>query len=808
MTEQKNQIYLSERLIKRMDECFTGGITVVRAPEGFGKSVCTDEYFRRCVSAVSKVYWLTCDGLTPSELSEKFCAYVKEIDETAARGLEAMDYLTPGNAGEVGAIVKNIKSELPVWFVVDRIEAMPEEFRSCCADLVKPDDENVHIVVLTREKTAFDAPAITAADLTLSRDELAEMAENAGIKLHQHELGEIMRTTSGWLTAVSLTLECYKTCGSLPETADIDTLIGTLYDALSGERRMALRRLCFFSRLTPAKVQFLIEKREISDNIREFFRTFPLIRYSTREDCWYLHELLSRYIISNSCDVVALARSAAWYCQTGAPGKAISCYYSRLDYEGVLSVDFSRLDPDEDICGKPFIQIVRELARCPAELKLKYPLNMLRAAHFLFGEGDYAAYDALMNEMEAIIRETGDEKNYGEWMLESIYQVYPDLKAMRERVDMAASRIDGRSRMIDPYAPFAFGSPSMWYCFHSTPGAADEEANEMEKFIASYSELTGGHGQGADKLFRGELMCARGELDKAELLSHQAESIAKVNGQFSVAVGAMYLRGETAVDRMDISGAEEALKRIEELPREYPYTGCSSAGRERETAYSLIAAMLRKQIPASGSMTATGMGPASMMARLAETSRLIDASKYSEVAGMLEAFLTMDTRSCTTSLRHYVYTGLSVCYMRLGNIQKALNCIQTALDISAPDKNLMTFARSGTILDKILSLAEPAYTDAVAQIGEIRSRYMPETAEHIKPAASISLEEKFRNLPEPLTDREIEIAKLAAEGMRNKEIAAMLFLSERTVSNRLYTIFQKLNIDRRSELIDFIKEAE
>jgi LuxR family maltose regulon positive regulatory protein len=146
--------------------------------------------------------------------------------------------------------------------------------------------------------------------------------------------------------------------------------------------------------------------------------------------------------------------------------------------------------------------------------------------------------------------------------------------------------------------------------------------------------------------------------------------------------------------------------------------------------------------------------------------------------------------------------------MRLGNIQKALNCIQTALDISAPDRNLMTFARSGTILDKILSLAEPAYTDTVAQIAEIRSRYLPEAAESLKPAASISLEEKFRNLPEPLTDREIEIAKLAAEGMRNKEIAAMLFLSERTVSNRLYTIFQKLNIDRRSELIDFIKEAE
>ena len=805
MNRDKNTIYLSERLISRMDDCFQEGITVVRAPAGFGKSVCTDEYFRRRVSAVSRVYWLTCEGLAPAELTDKFREYVSQTDEDAGRALTALDYLTPANAHQVGQVIKSIKSELPVWFVIDRIEAMPEEFRSCCADFEKPDDEKVHIVILTREKPNIDSPSITAADLTLTREELEEMAEQNGVRLHGREAADMLRATSGWLTAVSLTLEYMKTFGHSPDTADIDTLIGALYDALSGERRMALRRLAFFTRLTPAKVQFLIEKREISDDIREFFRSFPLIRYSSREECWYLHELLSDYIISNSCDVVALARSAAWYSQTGAPGKAISCYYSRLDYEGVLSVDFSRIDPDEDICGKPFIQVVRELARCPAELKLKYPLNMLRCAHFLFGEGDYSAYDALMTEMEAIIRETGDERNYGEWMLESVYQVYPDLTAMRERVDMAASHIGGRSGMVDPYSPFAFGSPSIWYCFHSTVGRADEEADELEKFIAAYAEVTGGHGLGADVLFRGELMQARGELEKAELLSQRAEAVALVNGQFSVAVGATFLRGVIAVDRMDATAAAEAMKRLEELPQEYPYTNCSSAKRQRETACGLLAAMQKKALPAAGELAATGMGPASMMARLAETARLIESGKYSEVAGMLEAFLTMDPRSCTAAFSHYVYTGLSVCYMRLGNVQKALSCMQTALDVSAPDGNLMTFARSGTILDKILSLAEPAYTDAVAQIAEIRSRYMPDMGEGLKTVSAASLEEKFRSLPEPLTDREIEIAKLAAQGMRNKEIAALLFISERTVSNRLYTIFQKLNIDRRSELMDFIK---
>jgi hypothetical protein len=109
---------------------------------------------------------------------------------------------------------------------------------------------------------------------------------------------------------------------------------------------MALRRLCV---LHPAHSgKGAVPHRKAGDKRRaygSFSDSFPLIRYSSREDCWYLHELLSRYIISNSCDVVALARSAAWYSQTGAPGKAISCYYSRLDYEGVLSVDFSHLDP-------------------------------------------------------------------------------------------------------------------------------------------------------------------------------------------------------------------------------------------------------------------------------------------------------------------------------------------------------------------------------------------------------------------------------------------------------------------------------
>jgi len=800
-----NNVYLSERLIKKMNQCFNCGLSVVRAPSGFGKSVCTDEYFRRYVGAISKIYWITCDGLTPGEISNRFIANINEVDPVAGDKLKQLSALTSSTAMQVSEIVKSVECELPTWMVFDRIEALPEDYRACCAGLREPDDKKFHIILITKDKIDIKAPTITAEDLTLTQSELADMAKLDGVVLKVKDAEILHRFTSGWLTAASLAIENIKQTGHMIDTSDVDSLIGVLYDALPRERRKDIRRLSYFSRLTPAKIQFLLEEREIGDDVRAFFRDFPLIRYSTREECWYLHEKLSNYIIANSSDVIALARSAAWYSQTGAPEKAISCYYSRLDYEGVLSVDFSRVNPEEIICGKPFIQIVRELARCPFELKLKYPISMLRVAHFLFGDGDFSTYDSLMNEMEAIIRETGDSRNYGEWLLESIYQVYPNLDAMRERVEMAAGYINGRSRCVDSYGPFMFGNTSMVYCFHSNLGDSDSEADKMERFISVYSDLTGGHGRGAEKLFRGELMCLRGRLDEAEILACQAESIARVNNQYCIAVSAVLLQGVIASCRLDTEKMKMYAEKMYSLKKDFAYASDSFSKRHLRIASGILLTIIGGSVPAGERIDIAGIGPSSMMPKTVDAIQLVTTEKYQELIGEFEAYLTLDARSCTLLYKHFVYIGLSVCYFRLGNVQKAMSYLQEALDVSVADGYFMAFAKLGSVLDKILTLVAPAYTDAVAKIAEIRSKCMPEEVSVEKEIEENNVDDKLRNLPEPLTEREIEIARLAAQGMRNKEIAAALFLSERTVSNRLYIIFQKLDIDRRSELIELMK---
>lgn len=63
------------------------------------------------------------------------------------------------------------------------------------------------------------------------------------------------------------------------------------------------------------------------------------------------------------------------------------------------------------------------------------------------------------------------------------------------------------------------------------------------------------------------------------------------------------------------------------------------------------------------------------------------------------------------------------------------------------------------------------------------------------------LEHKAKGEDNNLTARELEILQLVAQGATNKEIAARLFISEKTVKNHLYRIFQKLGVEDRTQAV-------
>lgn len=75
----------------------------------------------------------------------------------------------------------------------------------------------------------------------------------------------------------------------------------------------------------------------------------------------------------------------------------------------------------------------------------------------------------------------------------------------------------------------------------------------------------------------------------------------------------------------------------------------------------------------------------------------------------------------------------------------------------------------------------------------------------VDPSIALRLLDELRRRdeqPEPqvvLTQRDVEVLRLVAQGLANSEIAQKLVVSEKTVRNRLSVIFQKLHLSNRTE---------
>ena len=67
-------------------------------------------------------------------------------------------------------------------------------------------------------------------------------------------------------------------------------------------------------------------------------------------------------------------------------------------------------------------------------------------------------------------------------------------------------------------------------------------------------------------------------------------------------------------------------------------------------------------------------------------------------------------------------------------------------------------------------------------------------------------QESAESVAGALTPRELEVTRMIAEGLRNKEIARRLDITEGTVKFHLHSIYEKLQIDGRYALISYARD--
>jgi DNA-binding NarL/FixJ family response regulator len=128
------------------------------------------------------------------------------------------------------------------------------------------------------------------------------------------------------------------------------------------------------------------------------------------------------------------------------------------------------------------------------------------------------------------------------------------------------------------------------------------------------------------------------------------------------------------------------------------------------------------------------------------------------------------------------------------------------LTISDEEEDLFEAIRAGAsgYLLKDLPLDEVAETVRAVHGGQslINPSMAGKLLTEFAALAKRDTEERVQQVPAPrLTEREMQVLKLVARGMNNKDIAKELFISENTVKNHVRNILEKLQIHSRMEAV-------
>jgi DNA-binding NarL/FixJ family response regulator len=126
------------------------------------------------------------------------------------------------------------------------------------------------------------------------------------------------------------------------------------------------------------------------------------------------------------------------------------------------------------------------------------------------------------------------------------------------------------------------------------------------------------------------------------------------------------------------------------------------------------------------------------------------------------------------------------------------------LTISDEETDLYEAIKAGAsgYLLKEISIDEVA--DAIRSVWAGQSRISPSMASKLLSefAAMSKRADERQQVPAPrLTDREMEVLRLVAQGMNNRDIAQNLFISENTVKNHIRNILEKLHLHSRMEAV-------
>jgi LuxR family maltose regulon positive regulatory protein len=386
---------------------------------------------------------------------------------------------------------------------------------------------------------------------------------------------------------------------------------------------------------------------------------------------------------------------------------------------------------------------------------------------------------------------------YGELELLHGVSNLNNLKQMTAYFENAWQLLGGPTSIFDMDADWTHGAPSVLYLYYRKSGKLRENLEDLKNGLPCYECLTQRNGSGGEYVMEAEYYYNTGDFISAEIALNKAQHKARPAGQWGIELAAMFLQMRVDWMKGDFEHMFLLLAKMREEMSdrvEYQYLNnvelCEmSFYAQLDQKYKIPESLAR---PESGEIHL--LHASYSMFNIIYGRVLLINEQYTELLGSAEYFL--ETASFYPNLLGVIYTYI---YMAAANRKihrdtEALESLKKAMEIAMPDKLYMPFVENCDYIEPFMHQLTVwgCYKEEAKQILELYKVYEIAKEKIIK--------KYFPEDNRELTDRETEIARLAAKGLTNKEIADKLFVSANTVKSALKSVFSKLSISSRALL--------
>ena len=816
------QIYLSERLETRLQSMFDYKMTVVEAPTGYGKTTAVKEFLK---NSGKKYIWFNIDNSDREQFFKDFCAKIEGINKSAASHMRNIGFPVDSvTSSKIADELLSIEFREKTVLVLDNYHYISDEhFNDVLIDLAGISDGNLSCVCMTQAITStstFDLIMkkqlnyIGKADFELNQDEITLYYKQCGIKLEEREAEFLFKYTEGWISALYLQMLSYVTTNSFEPTVSIDNLVfKAIWKNLNRKEQDFLIGMSVFSDFTVRQAAVMSESIISEEEICSLIKRNGFIKYDAKERKYYIHSIL-KYFLENEFEKLEplfkkkiYKAAGEWYAENDNNYQAMEFFVRIDDYESVLALNWSKGKIWEKVTRNNKEIFMDVVTKTPTQIKKKYARNYLIfiLSLFLLNERAYFKSECeLITEYVENCPDMGEkEKNdtLGECtFLQSLYH-YNDIKKMDGLYKKAYSYMKAPSKIFRGCNLLCFETPSVMGMFHREAGKLDDELALMDEMMPHYYMLTEGNCKGAETLMRAELVFFRGNLQDADILCEKAKYMAESRKQIDIIISALFIQARVALINADYEKMSKCFKEMNDIiesENRYDYAKlmdmCQGFVYASLDDTDDIATWLTDNTSIETNTSILTLGFANMiygrylLAKGEYSAFLAISGQMLEVAGIFSNII----------YKIYTYIYIAIAKYYTNNPEKSVAMLTEALELAYRDDILIPFAGFGNEIAVIISKVDVYDENFNKFINKVKS-FIKKSGNGLKTVKKASMNTQSYGL----TKRELEVAKLAAQRMTNKEIADMLFIAESTVKSNLKIVFNKLSINSRSDLKNF-----